>query len=290
MAARLFLPSILRRYPLISTEENPNLLTAPITELILLRVTAGLYYDLISGGQPLLNEANNRFEQYCADFVKVTKERFSVSRSYRYGTKGAPVDAPDVLVKDNEKIVLVVECKASKLTYLAQFAEDPFEAEKKQYLQIARGVFQLWRFFSHIRRGIAKDELASDAHALVLTLDAFLTMASDPRKKVFEEANALADEAGDIKGEDRRPVTICPIHDLETILLTSTEDTFLASLKASYQEKYAGWELLRVHQDSKATKEFGPRKKFPFDLANVLPWWNAGNEMDAAEANASASD
>jgi len=61
---------------------NPNLIIAPITELMLLRVTAGLYYDLISGGQPLLNEANDRFEQYCADFIDVTKKRFGVSRSY----------------------------------------------------------------------------------------------------------------------------------------------------------------------------------------------------------------
>lgn len=126
-----FLPSVLRRYPLISTDENPNLIIAPITELILLRVTAGLYYDLIPGGQPLLNEANDRFEQYCADFIDVTKKRFSVSRSYRYDAKGAQVDTPDVLVRDNEKVIVAAECKASKLTYLAQFSEDPFEAEKK---------------------------------------------------------------------------------------------------------------------------------------------------------------
>jgi hypothetical protein len=272
-----FLPSMLRRYPLISADENPNFLIAPITELVLLRSTAGLYYDLISGGQPLLSEANDRFEQYCTDLIKVTKERFSVGRSYRYGTKGAPVDTPDVLVKDNDKIIIVAECKASKLTYLAQFSEDPFEAEKKQYLQIARGVVQLWRFFSDIRRGIAKDELATEAHALVVTLDPFLMMASEPRDKVFQQANALADEHGNITNEDRRSVIICPIYELEEILLTSTEDTFLASLKASYEKKYSGWQLLQVHHDAKATKEIGPRKDFPFDLADVLPWWDRAN-------------
>jgi hypothetical protein len=58
-----YLPSILRQYPLIATENDPNLYIAPITEVILLRVTAGLYYDLIGGGQALLNEANDRFER-----------------------------------------------------------------------------------------------------------------------------------------------------------------------------------------------------------------------------------
>jgi hypothetical protein len=278
-----FLPSVLRRYPLISTDENPNLIIAPIPELMLLRVTTGLYYDLIPGGQTLLNEANDRFEQYCADFIGVTKERFAVSRSYRYGAKGAQVDTPDVLVRDKEQVIIAAECKASKLTYLAQFSEDPFEAEKRQYLQIARGVVQLWRFFSDIRRGIAKDELAPQAHALVVTLDPFLMMAREPREKVFQQANALADEHGNITDEDRRPVIICPIYELEEILLTSTEDTFLASLKASYEEKYSGWQLREVHRDSKGAKEFGPRKDFPFDLANVLPWWNRVDEMDGAE-------
>ena len=71
-------------------------------------------------------------------------ERFKIKRAYRYKPKkGAPVDTPDLLVKDGGKVILAAECKATKLTYLAQFAEDPFEAENKQYLQIANGVFQL---------------------------------------------------------------------------------------------------------------------------------------------------
>lgn len=150
---------------------------------------------------------------------------------------------------------------------------------------------QLWRFFSDVRRGIAKDELAPETHALVVTLDPFLMMAREPREKVFQQANALADEYGNIADEDRRPVIICPIYELEEILLTSTEDTFLASLRASYEEKYSGWQLREVHRDTKGTKEFGPRKDFPFDLANVLPWWNRVNEMDGAEEQRpSASD
>ena len=41
-------------------------------------------------------------------------DRFMVSRAYRYEPKkGAPVDTPDLLVKDGEKMVLAVECKLS---------------------------------------------------------------------------------------------------------------------------------------------------------------------------------
>jgi hypothetical protein len=254
------LPSVLRKSPLISAESNPNQLTSPIPELILLRVTAGLYYDLIQGGQALLTEANERFEQYTTDLISTMMERFAISRAYRYGPKGAQTDTPDVLVKENGKIVVAAECKATKLTYLAQFAEDPFEAAKQQYTQIAKGVFQLWRFFSHIRRGILKEELALDAHAMVITLDTFLAMARDPQDKVFAEAKRLADQDGNITEEDRRPVIMCPIYDLEAIFAKATEDSFLVSLKASYEEKYSGWMYREVHRASQAAKELGPAK------------------------------
>jgi hypothetical protein len=53
----------------------------------------------------------------------------------------------------------------------------------------------------------------------------------------------------------------------------------------------SGWQLREVHHDSEGAKEFGSRKSFPFDLANVLPWWNRAHEMDdAEEPNSSVSD
>jgi hypothetical protein len=206
-------------------------------------------------------------------------ERFEVNRAFRYGPKGAQVDSPDVLIKYQGKLVIVAECKATKLTYLAQFAEDPFEAARKQYTQLAKGVFQLWRFFSHMRRGLVEEAPATDCHAVVFTLDAFLQMARDPQNKVFAEANALADEDGNITPEDRKPIVICSIYDLESILSRATEGSLLASLKVSNEKKYQGWMLGQVHRDTGATKEFGKPKPYPFDLENVLPWWSRFDEL-----------
>ena len=284
-----FLPSILRRYPLVCLSDQANEFIAPIPEVLLMRVTSGLYYDLIPGGQALLNEANDRFEEYCAAYIDALMERFKVCRAYRYEPKkGAPVDTPDLLVKDGEKIVLAVECKATKLTYLAQFAEDPFEAEKKQYLQIANGVFQLWRFFSHARRGLLEEAVDAGASAMVLTLDSFLTMNRALKAKIIEEATSLADKEGNITAEDRRHILFCPIQGLEEILCRSTEDAFLATLKAAREEKYVGWELREVHRDQTAEKEPIEPKKFPFELDGLLPWWkraNESNEVKEAEAS-----
>jgi hypothetical protein len=274
-----FLPSILRRYPLLCLNDEAKELVAPIPDVLLMRVTSGLYYDLIPGGQALLNEASDRFEEYCAAYIEAMMQRFKASRAHRYEPKkGAPYDTPDLLVKDGEKLVIAIECKATKLTYLAQFAEDPFEAQKKQYLQIANGVFQLWRFFSHARRGLVKEQVDLDTSAMVLTLDPFLTLNRQLRTKIIEEAILLAEKEGEIAAEDRRHIILCPIQELEGVLSVATEDSLLATLKAARKEKYIGWQLDSINGVEAAGKEKIP-KTFPFKPDGLLPWWNRLNEF-----------
>jgi hypothetical protein len=214
------------------------------------------------------------------DYIQAMMPRFNVNRSFKYGPKGAQIESPDVLVTDDGKMAIVAECKATKLTYLAQFAEDPFDAEKKQYDQLARGVLQLWRYFSHIRRGIVKEKLTAEAYAMVLTLDTFLTLNHELLANVLKEANNRADKEQGILTEDRRPVVFCSIQDLESILSIATEDTFLAALKAAQDEKFLGWRLREIHRDTAAEKD-REQKKYPFTLDKVLPWWGRKPAVDA---------
>jgi hypothetical protein len=267
-----FMPSILRRHPLISLTADMATFMPPIPELILMRISSGLYYDIIPGKQPLLNEANDRFEQYCHDLIDELTV-FITTRSHRYGPKGAQFDSPDVLVTEDDKVVIAVECKATRLTYLAQFAEDPFEAEKKQYVQLARGAFQLWRYFSHIRRGTTKDALADVAYPMVVTLDSFFMMSPQLSASILDEATRLADEDGDITPEDRRYIIYCPIPALEEVLLRGNRDTLLAALKAASEEKYKGWMFREVFRAITKDMDLGPPQKFPFDLDLVLRGW-----------------
>jgi hypothetical protein len=274
-----FMPSVLRRHPLISLTPDMATFMPPIAELILMRITSGLYYDIIPGGQPLLNEANDRFEQYCHDLIDELTV-FMASRSHRYGAKGAQFDSPDVLVTEDDKAVIAIECKATRLTYLGQFAEDPFEAEKKQYTQLARGAFQLWRYFSHVRRGIAKDALADDAYPTLITLDSFSMMSPQLSASILDEANRLADEEGDITLEDRRYIIYCPIQELEEVLQRGNRDTLFAALKAAGEEKYKGWMFRDVFRAITKDMDLGPPQKFPFDLAPFLPWWENINKLE----------
>ncbi len=183
-------------------------------------------------------------------------------------------------MSEDDKIVIAIECKATRLTYLAQFAEDPFEAEKKQYLQLARGAFQLWRYFSHIRRGITKDALADDAYSMVVTLDSLFMMSPQLSASILTEANRLADEEGDITQEDRRCIIYCPIQALEEVLERGDKDTVLRALKAASEEKYKGWMLREVFRAVSKDVDLGEPQKFPFDLAPVLPWWDNINKLE----------
>jgi hypothetical protein len=267
-----FMPSILRRHPLISLTADMAEFMPPIPELILMRITSGLYYDIIPGRQPLLNDANDRFEQYCHDLIDELSV-FTTSRSHRYGPKGAQFDSPDVLVTKDDKVVIAIECKATRLTYLAQFAEDPFEAETKQYMQLARGAFQLWRYFSHVRRGITKDAFADDAYPLLVTLDSFFMMSPQLSASIFDEATRLADEEGDITPEDRRHIIYCPIQMLEEVLQRGNSEALLTVLKAAGEEKYKGWMFREVFRAITKDINLGTPQKFPFDLDPILPWW-----------------
>ena len=267
-----FQPSFLRRFPIISFGKDCERLRAALPELIPLRITSGLYYDLLPGGQGLLNDANDRFETYARDYIAAMMPRFSVCRSHQYGPKGREKSSPDVIVKDNDKISIVIECKATRLTFPAQYTEDPAITAKRAYDQIAKGVFQLWKYFSHVRRSIDADaRISPNVSGIVLTLDMWLAMAANLQKDVIKTAHELADKDPDIITDDRREIVFCSIDDLEYVLSYSNEDEFLASLAAAIEDRFIGWVLPDIYR--KVAQQGATPKPFPFSLGEVLPWW-----------------
>ncbi len=65
-------------------------------------------------------------------------------------------------------------------------------------------------FSSHVRRGLFREyELASEAHAIVLTLDSWMQMAPSLRTEALTRASTLADTDGNVTQKDRHPVIFC---------------------------------------------------------------------------------
>lgn len=264
-------PSVLRKFPMISFGGGNGRLRAPLPELILLRVTTGLYYDLVGGGGELRNEVSRRFEDYCHKLLSAMLPKLRVSQSHQYRFQSNLVDSPDLLIANEGKLALVVECKATKLTFGAQFANDPIGEASAGYDELAKGIFQIWRYFSHVRRGIVAAEVSLEARGVILTHDTWLVLSRELQDDLLERANALANKDTEISGDDKRKVVFCAVQELEGLLMVSDEQRFLSAIVAATEDRFVGWQLPNVHRE--IGNDLEQIKPYPFDPEEVLPIW-----------------
>lgn len=272
-------PSILRQFPCLRFGEQCERIRAPLPELILERVTSGVFYDVVDGGGPIRDDYGRRFEDYCARYFAETLPGFEWEREFNYRKKPNTLPTVDILCKESDEISIAFECKATRMSQQAMFGINPIE--DRGYQDIKKAVFQLWRFFSHCRRGFVGRAVKNDAVGVVLTLDNWLVMAETLRKQVLADAEKMAlQKDPEISEEDRKPIVFVAIPELERTLSASTEGSFLQALKLSNTEKFSGWRLDGVHSDLLGGTV--PSKRgFPFadDLGQLLPWWDEWNEQ-----------
>jgi hypothetical protein len=167
---------------------------------------------------------------------------------------------------------LAVECKAKRMTIDARFSDDPLADATAGYREIAKGIFQIWRFFSHARRGMIDDRaVASDCLGMVLTLDPWLSMAKRLQNEIYSMAAAMAAaDDPEITADDRRRVAITLIDDVEYTLQTGNERTFVEAVREITVGDKIGWLLQSAH-----VKGTAAARPYPFeaDVADILPWW-----------------
>ncbi len=224
-------PSLLREYPCLRFANGRT--HAPIPDLIVLRGTSGLFYDLIKGPEDVKNEIAGRFEQYCYKLLNATLPELDTARSFQYrARKGNDFASPDIVLYREGRVSIAFECKATRMSHRARFAEDPAAEDQRGYAEIANGVFQLWRFASHIRRGIAGNlQLDANPIGVVLTLDTWLTMAMPLQDKMLALALEIAAKRDpEISEQDRIPIVFCPVVDLEQTLERATPASFLSAV------------------------------------------------------------
>jgi hypothetical protein len=265
-------PSILRSVPCVAFGDHAERIRAPLPALILWRTTAGLYYDVIRAGAEVRNEIGACFEKYATNLLQAMLPSFTVSGSYKYQVRSNLVDTPDIFISKNDSVILAIECKAKKMTLGAKFAELPID-EESGYQEIIKGVFQLWRFFSHHRQGLIHGlNMEPTAIGIVLTLDPWLQMSLPLRRSVIAEANTLSDKsAHKITDADRRPVVFCAIDDLEDLLRIASGANFVLAMQAAVLDKYHGWTIANVHRDI-SDERLDQNYPFTKQLEEELPW------------------
>lgn len=267
-------PSVFRRFPCIVFGDGNSRVRAPLPQLILERVTAGVFYDVVGGGGALRNDYGRRFEEYCLTYLRAMQPELEWREETKYRVKGNDVRTPDILLAEGAGLELVIECKATRMGYGAKFGEG--DLDERGFEEIIKAVFQLWRFFSHCRRGLAHMTLNADAVGAVLTLDNWLQMANPLQDQVITAATQMAaSRDSEILEQDRRPIAFFSITDLEATLTKANSKTFLQAVRAASTPKHKGWMLANVHDGFAEPNQ--TRKPYPFrsDMGRVLPWWDA---------------
>ena len=279
-------PSLLRRWPILRFGGQGERLRAPLPTLVLHRFSSGLYYDLLAAGPGVRDEVARRFEAYCVAYIAAVLPALATTPEYRYqrGVAGDQVDSPDALISDGELLRVAIECKATKLTFAAQFADEPAVAAASKYDELGKGVFQLWRYFSHCRRGLTRHVVNDDTHGLILTVDAWLVMSRGLTDHVLANARARAEKEPGMLPEDQRPVSFAAIQDFEGFAQRTDEAGFLRTLAATRQERFQGWILPNVRRDLEPP--LPEVKPYPFEVGDLLAWWN---DLEGLEEKARAT-
>lgn len=277
-------PSVLRRYPCVRYGRRGWKVRAPLPALILERITSGLFYDVIPGGGSIRDDYGRRFEQYALRFLRAMHPGLESEPESAYRIAGNRMLSPDIIVLGDggAHVQLAIECKATRMSFGARFADEP--AAERGYNDIVKAIFQLWRYFSHCRRGVTGRGLAFDAIGLVLTLDNWMVMANDIFDQIFARAVAMARESDPlIEEQDHRPIAFSSIPDFEAALSIGTVETFMAALRRSAEPAHRGGHVQHHHEND--VGKGSTRREYPFaDLSAMLPWWGIIQEGQAVDA------
>jgi hypothetical protein len=263
-------PSVFRRFPCTIFGNQSERVRSPLPQLVLERVTSGVFYDVVGGGGAVRKDYGQRFHEYCFNYLKAQLPEMDWHWEEKYRAASGPIDTPDILLMQGNLVELVVECKATRMSYSAKFGH----GDQRGFSDLIKGVYQLWRFFSHCRRGIVDFTLGTDAVGIVLTLDDWLVMAKPQQEEVMAAARVMALEKDPgILPQDQKPVAFVAITSMEATLATATTASFLQAVRACAGPDYQGWMLSKVHERFHDSSQ--PIKSYPFrdDMARLLPWW-----------------
>lgn len=263
-----YLPSVLRRYPIIKLDSARDVLLAPLPQLIIRRVTSGVSLDLFGAPPNVFDEIAKRFESYSSALLARTLPNYSIIPEFPYGSKKMTKKTPDILVLRDKKIQMVVECKSTGMTYDAKFSENPAMTEKYKIEDLGKGIFQIWRFFAHVRRGVVKNqECHFESFGVLLTLEDWFTMSRQPISKMFENAHKRCEDSGEeILDCDKLPVVLAWIEDIEYLQNACHEAQFFEVMQAAHSKKYRGWYLPglvdELFPDAKAQNPYAFAEEF----------------------------
>ncbi len=267
----VYAPSILRNRPCISFGDY---LVAPLTECIHSRVTDGIYYDVIKSGAAR-SEFGNLLEEHVLQMLQLFPSGFKIYPEFSYGS---PVKhSPDVFIAQADKLRLVMEIKASRLTARSRFSSAPTTEVPDDFESVAKGCVQLWRYVSDSSKGLFPRNLTIEPSTVLILacLDRWVGPEIFKENSLLEMANRLADKQGISRDiQIRRKIVFCTVDDIEYILAKGDLCSFVETSGFANNGNYQGWLLSSVFDEKfKASSRNESQLAAVWDRLKVkLPW------------------
>lgn len=243
-----YMPSVLRRFPLIEIIKNglPEVF-CPLTDLLLLRISDGLFYDL-AGDDNVKRLIGDNFESYvCEISAHYLADHYDILSETSYGTKSKQRKTPDLrIVSGGNTIDAVVECRAKRIPFDVRSSPNPYLENEDQFLELVKGVTQIWRYISDVRQRVsdADWEVSDEVVGVVLTLEPWFQMSNGAISEVLEKATKVSkDQYPSIQEIDRIDVAFVSIDDWEDSLHSIDASGFIAALKMNAQPSRFGYLL-----------------------------------------------
>lgn len=267
-------PSILRRFPLIEFgKESTPYFFCPIPDLLLLRITSGLFYDIV-GNDRARNAAAASFEEYIQEITRFYLQPQSrVDGEFEYKNP-TPKKSTDMIVCSKEgDVEVIVECKALNLKMSVRQSANPWETHPEAFRELIKGVLQIWRFCYQIHLGkfpIYSNNI-SNTVGVVLTLHPWMEGGSKAREEIMKLAKRKAIEEN-IPVAAQTPISFIASTDWEESLRTVPPITFLEALHHHTAEENSNKRLGTVANDIGCQTPHA--RVFPYfdKLSEVAPW------------------
>ncbi|UCI21084.1 hypothetical protein FJ970_09080 [Mesorhizobium sp. B2-1-8] len=241
--------SALRISPCIVIPAGTHLI-APLPQLISLRISNGIYYDIVGPGG-INEQMGKRFEDYVAMLIDAFLPEIAIIREKPYAPKkGINYRSSDLALLSDGSVSLLIECKAKRASHASKFAESASEAEG--LADLAYGIFQIWRHVAHHRLGhVDRDvEFSPTIKGVLLTLDTWADMSSTMQGEILRLAHEIRQVKGlEIVDNDLIPVGFVHIQDFEGLLATATPSSLISATELWFHDpQYKGWSLWSVHE------------------------------------------
>lgn len=270
-------PSVLRRWPLISIQKDGVWEAfCPIPTLLFLRMSDGLFYDLVDNDN-VRRIIGERFESYAAEITNYyLGAEFQILSEVGYGTKASPAKTPDVrVVSQQDSLRVVIECKAKKIPFKVLSSPNPYLENEEIYDELIKGVCQIWRYVSDVRRGVADNNWAvsDDVVGLVLLLEPWLQMSSQTVKQITDAAEARCSGTPGILPQDRIAVSFVAMDDWEYSLRKIGAEGMIAALnRHAHPDRSGNMLSTEVEEIAEDFKEPVDAYDYSTGINRVLPW------------------